>query len=273
MARPYYWLSAFGIDGFTTVRAVFGMPRVIVDYLRLRMQNRARRAGFRIRLTAPCPADRWAQAGTASGHYFHQDLLVARRIHERGPRRHIDIGSRIDGFVAHLAVFREIEVLDVRPLPSVHNVTSRQCDLSELPADLEASSDSVSCLHALEHFGLGRYGDRLDVHGHLKGFDAIQRIVEPDGILYLSVPIGPERVEFNGHRVLAVSTMLDLARPAFDLVSFSYVDDAGALHEDADVTPDIVAANAGCHYGCGIFELRKHRHPLAPPGGMAVVSS
>jgi len=28
----------------------------------------------------------------------------------------VDIGSRVDGFVAHVASFREIEVFDVRPI-------------------------------------------------------------------------------------------------------------------------------------------------------------
>jgi len=56
--------------------------------------------------------DRFDPGGDASGHYFHQDLIVARRIFERDPRKHVDVGSRIDGFVAHLAVFRQVEVID-----------------------------------------------------------------------------------------------------------------------------------------------------------------
>ena len=35
--------------------------------------------------------------------------------------------------------------------------------------------DSISCLHALEHFGLGRYNDPLDPNGHLKGFNNISK--------------------------------------------------------------------------------------------------
>ena len=59
-------------------------------------------------------------AGQNKGHYFHQDLLVAKMIYDTKPRRHIDIGSRLDGFVAHVASFREIEVFDIvakPPLP------------------------------------------------------------------------------------------------------------------------------------------------------------
>ena len=45
--------------------------------------------------------------------------------------------------------------------------------------------DSVSCLHALEHFGLGRYGDPVDPDGHLKGFRNLRRIVQGGHVLSL----------------------------------------------------------------------------------------
>ena len=88
-------------------------------------------------------------AGSDKGHYFHQDLLVARLIYENKPKRHIDIASRIDGFVAHVASFREIEVVDVRPLhKSKHaNIKFQQADLMN-PLGL-GKTDSISCLHAI----------------------------------------------------------------------------------------------------------------------------
>jgi len=46
------------------------------------------------------------KAETASGHYFHQDLLVAGKIFKNNPIKHVDIGSRMDGFIAHVASFR-----------------------------------------------------------------------------------------------------------------------------------------------------------------------
>jgi hypothetical protein len=39
--------------------------------------------------------------------------------------------------------------------------------------------DSISCLHALEHFGLGRYGDRLDPNGHETGFLKLLDMLKP----------------------------------------------------------------------------------------------
>lgn len=206
----------------------------------------------------PCLDDKGRPGGTTSGHYFHQDLLVARRIFARNPERHVDVGSRVDGFVAHVASFRSIEVIDIRPTEkTIPQITFRVGDLTALPDDLRGIADSVSCLHALEHFGLGRYGDPLDPAGHLKGIAGLCELLRPRGILYLSVPIGPSRVEFNAHRVFGVSYMLDKLSPLFEVISFSYVDDAGDLHEDVTLDGDAVRTSYGCTYGCGIFELRR----------------
>jgi len=207
----------------------------------------------------PCLDDRYQQSGSARGHYFHQDLLIARRIHEAAPETHLDVGSRIDGFVAHVAAFRPIRVLDIRPMTqAIPNVEFVQADImGELPEELIDSSDSLSCLHALEHFGLGRYGDPVDYDGYLKGFDNLLRLLRPGGTLYLSVPIGPQRIEFDAHRVFAMSYLLGLVERHCKVRNFSYVDDAGDLHESVAWDTPEAADNFGCHYGCGIFELER----------------
>ena len=76
-------------------------------------------------------SDYTEKAGLAKGHYFHQDLLVSKFIFEKKPTRHVDIGSRLDGFVASVASYREIEVIDIRPLPkSEHeNIKFMKADL------------------------------------------------------------------------------------------------------------------------------------------------
>lgn len=172
----------------------------------------------------------------------------------------MDVGSRVDGFVAHVAVFRNIDVLDVRPqTANIINITFRQFDImsSTLAPDLVECCDSLSCLHALEHFGLGRYGDSIDVNGHIKGLKILTRMLQPTGILYLAVPIGDERIEFNAHRVFNVGTILDLVTKDFELEAFSYVSDDGSFHENAAMTEERAHRNFGCRYGCGIFELKK----------------
>jgi len=206
----------------------------------------------------PCLDDRFRESGTASGHYFHQDLLVAQKVFGANPAKHVDIGSSIGGLVAHVASFRPIEVFDIRPSSiNVPNVRFRQADIMDNNLGLDEYCDSLSCLHAIEHFGLGRYGDPVRVAGHRLAFHNLTRILETGGTLYLSTPIGPMRVLFDAHRVFPVRYLVEMVGVAFDTVSFSYVNDRGELARDARLSDRDVDANFGCRYGCGIFELRK----------------
>ena len=234
------------------------IPKFLRDYRELKRQQKNSSIAFPFGELYPCLDDLGAGAGSAKGHYFHQDLLVARRIFANAPRLHVDVGSRVDGFVAHVAAYREIEVLDVRPLAqSIPNVRFRQLDLmAPLEPSFAGYCDSLSCLHALEHFGLGRYGDTVDFEGHLKGLANLKKLVQTGGKFYLSVPIGRQRIEFNAHRVFAVATLLSLVSD-FRVDNFSYVDDRGDLHENVALAPAAVTANFGCKYGCGILELTK----------------
>lgn len=206
----------------------------------------------------PILTDKHDQGGVMSGHYFHQDLYVARLIHEANPVKHVDIGSRTDGFVAHVASFREIELLDIRDIKSnVKNIHFRQADLMELPKDMIQYCDSISSLHAIEHFGLGRYNDPVDYWGYLKALDNITQILQTGGCFYFSVPIGPQRVEFNAHRVFSVAYLISILSKQFDITSFSYVNDNGDFFENVALNDNDVNSDFGCHYGCGIFTLIK----------------
>jgi len=208
----------------------------------------------------PVLNDRFSGSGSARGHYFHQDLLVARRIFLNNPVTHVDVGSRIDGFVAHVASFRPIEVLDIRPPVSntIPNVIFKQADLTApLDEKLENYCDSLSCLHALEHFGLGRYGDPVSYDGYLLGLNNLTKLLKTGGTLYLSVPIGPQRIEFNAHRVFSVSFLLECFSGKYQIEQFSFVDDQGTLHENTPITDLEAKNNFHCVYGCGIFEMTK----------------
>lgn len=202
--------------------------------------------------------DKADSAGIMYGHYFHQDLHVAKRIFKNNPQNHLDIGSRIDGFVAHVATYRALEISDIRPLQcKVPNISFKQLDLMELPTEMLDYCDSISSLHAIEHFGLGRYNDPVDYFGYLKAIENIHKILKPNGTFYFSVPIGPQRIEFNAHRVFSVQYLIEILSPLFEIKHFSYVDDPGDFFENVTLEESAVNENYGCHYGCGIFELVK----------------
>jgi predicted SAM-dependent methyltransferase len=149
--------------------------------------------------------------------------------------------------------------MDIRPLESKSkNINFLQVNMM-MPLDKKFIDycDSISSLHAIEHFGLGRYGDPIMYDGYLLGLKNIYEILKKNGKLYLSVPIGPQRIEFNAHRVFSIGFLLSYFKYKYKLDSFSYVDDAGDLHENVKILEEKVSNNYGCNYGCGIFELTK----------------
>ena len=175
----------------------------------------------------------WEEQAGALGAYFHQDLTVARWVRAASPERHVDVGSRIDGFIGHLAVFREVEVLDIRPMDgAIPGVRFHQFDLMEdLPSEWVESTDSLSCLHTIEHFGLGRYGDPIDLAGHERGLRQLKRMVKPGGRLYLSTPIGDERIEFNAHRIFSPSTVIGWFGEGWEIERSATLDASNQLVE------------------------------------------
>ena len=99
------------------------------------------------------------------------------------------------------------------------------------------------------------YGDPIDPLGHVRGFKNLSSLLEENGILYLSVPIGRERVEFNAHRVFDPVTPTVWARQnSLELVEFAFVGDDGNLVMGATVE---AVSKARLNYGCGIYVFRK----------------
>jgi SAM-dependent methyltransferase len=251
------WLSAFGVRPVLAYSALKGLSRYWSNYQRIKTLNSLSGDVWNIKPNYPCLTDFYDQGGTARGHYFYQDLIVAQKIFEKNPANHVDVGSRIDGFVAHVASFRRIEVLDIRKLTSsAPNITFRLCDLLNLPPEFTEYADSVSCLHVLEHIGLGRYGDSIELAGHSKGFNNLAKIVKPGGTLYLSVPFGIERIEYNAHRVFDLKTIVRMVEPVSEVVEFAMVDDSGELRNPADLNATLERSGT-YRFALAIFELRK----------------
>lgn len=208
----------------------------------------------------PCLSDRYDSSGVANGQYFHQDLLVAQQIYAAKPDRHVDVGSRVDGFVAHVATYMPIEVIDIRPLSTTAaNISFTQRDLMVADHAFDAYTDSLSCLHTLEHFGLGRYGDPIDYDGYLKGFDNLARMVKPGGTFYLSLPISRrQRIEFDAHRLFGVPHVVEMVEGKFDIESAAIVNDAQDIVRDVDVRSAEGQRTFDVEYGCIIMTMRKH---------------
>jgi hypothetical protein len=162
----------------------------------------------------------------------------------------MDIGSSVQT-VGVLSGFVETTFIDYRVLhASLPGLRCEQGDLLALDVPSE-SVPSLSCLHVIEHVGLGRYGDPIDPRGSEKAAGELVRVLAQSGTLFLTVPVGRGRVCFNAHRVFAPNTVLAMFK-GLDLVSFAYVDDCGQFHEMARLDQA-----RHCDYGCGMFRFVK----------------
>ena len=199
-------------------------------------QNLNKRPNFAIqeKYMWPIATDKYAMAGTMDD-YFLQDLWAAKLIYKSGVKRQFDIGSRIDGFIAHLlAMDIDVTVIDIREFPgeveNLHTIVDDATYLSQIP---DESIESMSALCSLEHFGLGRYGDPIDPEACFKCFAAIQKKMKKGGKLYISVPVGSDRVEFNAHRIFYASTIIECFSD-MELQEFSCCED-GKMEYHVDI--------------------------------------
>lgn len=151
-------------------------------------------------------------AGFASGHYFWQDLIVAKWVLGQRKKQVADVGSRIDGYVGHVASTSKIFVLDIRPIKkAIPNVEFIETDI--LSYKNTRRFEIVTSLHTIEHVGLGRYGDAINPTGHVKAFAALANLTLPQGHLVVSFPIDAQtRVEFNGQRMIGFLEPINWAR-------------------------------------------------------------
>jgi hypothetical protein len=161
-ARSLRLLDLLGIDATRLWLVVRGFPKYVRDCRRYRRSAGPNSLKLNFRDLQPVLWESREPGGTARGHYFWQDLWAARKIFRRRPGTHVDVASRVDGFVAHLLTFMPVTYVDIRPVQDpVDGLTVLQDDLTELRCLAPRSVESLSCLHAVEHVGLGRYGDRI----------------------------------------------------------------------------------------------------------------
>lgn len=188
-------------------------------------------------------------------HYIYHPAWAARILAKTRPSEHVDISS-ILSFSSIVSAFIPMRFYDYRPAHlNISGYTSDFADLKLLPFPSN-SIESLSCMHTIEHIGLGRYGDELDIKGDLKAIDELKRVLKPGGNLLFVTPVGKPRIEFNAHRVYSYEQITEYFAP-FILKDFSLVPDAGGLMEHAD--PSMVKDQ---NYGCGCFWFQKQQEGL-----------
>lgn len=221
-------------------------PLVIFDYWCFKMLDKERRFAMNLKDIYPCVKDKTVSTGF-DRHYVYHTAWAARKVREINPEFHIDISSSLY-FSSIVSAFVPVKFYDYRP-PNLelNDLSVEKADILSLPFG-DNSVSSLSCMHTVEHIGLGRYGDAINPDGDIKAIKELKRVLAPGGNFLFVVPIGKPRIEFNAHRVYSYEQIMeyfsDLNLREFTLIP----EESGGM---------VVGASskqaAAEYYGCGCF--------------------
>jgi len=187
-------------------------------------------------------------------HYIYHTAWAARILSKTKPKKHVDISSSLY-FSSIVSAFVSVDFYDYRPPQlKLSNLKVDKADLLFLPFK-DNSISSLSCMHTVEHIGLGRYGDPIDVDGDKKAISELIRVTKKGGSILFVVPIGKPKVVFNAHRIYSYVQVLSMFGENCVLKEFSLVPD-----KDIDggivINPPTKLLEKQ-KYGCGCFWFKK----------------
>lgn len=231
------------------IRVVF-IPFVISDYWHFRIQTDKR---FRLRLSDAYPQikDKTITTGF-DRHYVYFTSWAARQVANFRPAEHVDISSSLY-FAGIISAFVPVKFYDYRPADLwLSNLKSEHADITALPF-ADDSIKSLSSMHVVEHIGLGRYGDPIDVEGDQKAARELSQVLSIGGRLLFVVPVGSRSlIEFNAHRIYSYEAVLDLF-PTLKIREFTLIPEISGM--------PIINANPerlkNERYACGCFVFEK----------------
>ena len=242
IAKKIYW-------GLSTI---LFLPFIIADYRAFSRADKAKRFTYSLRTAYPQILDKTELTGF-DRHYVYHTTWAARRVQELNPTLHTDIASSLY-FPGIVSAFVPVAFYDYRPAPlHLSNLTTEHADLTKLHFESD-SIESLSCMHTIEHIGLGRYGDPIDPEADITATKELARVLAPGGQLLFVTPVGKEAViQFNAHRIYTYEQVLSLF-PELTLKEFSYVPERGTEGIQENASPDSLKNES---YACGLFVFSK----------------
>lgn len=182
-------------------------------------------------------------------HYIYHTAWAARKVEEINAKEHVDISSSLY-FSSIVSAFKRVYFYDFRPAKlNLSNLISESEDLTKLSFP-DNSIASLSCMHTVEHVGLGRYGDPINPDGDLDAAKELERVVAEGGSLLFVVPIGKPKIQFDAHRIYSYAMVLEMF-PNLKLKEFSLIPDnalqTGIIYNATEKQSDKQ------EYGCGCF--------------------
>ena len=221
----------------------------IFDYIKFKKINSINRFEINWENRYPCLDDNTQQT-SFDRHYIYHTAWASRILSKTKPKKHVDISSSLY-FSSIVSAFIPIDFYDYRPPElKLSNLSVDKADLLSLPFK-DNSISSLSCMHTIEHIGLGRYGDPLDPEGDIKAIKELIRVLSPGGSLLFVVPIGGKaKIMFNAHRIYTHEQILkyfsQLKLKQFDLIP-EKAEDGGLINN-----PSKKLLNKQ-KYACGCF--------------------
>lgn len=228
-------------------------PFVLLDYFRFIKNIKNKRFSLSIFDFNPQIKDKTIKTGF-DRHYVYHISWAMRVLAEIKPEKHIDISSSLF-FCGSLSAFVPTEFYDFRPAElGLSNLVTGKADLTNLHFK-DNSIKSLSCMHTVEHIGLGRYGDPIDPNGDIKAAKELSRVLAKDGSLLFVVPIGNKsKMEWNAHRIYTYNAVINLF-PELRLKEFALIPELeqnGGLIRNADES--LIDKES---YACGCFHFTK----------------
>jgi hypothetical protein len=233
-------------------RILLFTPFILVDYQKFKSKDTHTRFSYSWRMFFPQIFDKTKLTGF-DRHYVYHTAWAVRKVKEYNPEKHIDIASSLY-FPSLLSAFIPVEFYDYRPAPlHLSGLITQHADLTQLHFDSD-SIPSLSCMHTIEHIGLGRYGDPINPEGDVLAAHELARVLAPGGQMLIVVPIGKRAViEFNAHRIYTYTSVKDLF-PNLELKEFSFVPEKGSQGIQEHAKQEDLANE---HYACGLFVFVK----------------
>lgn len=229
-------------------KRVFYFFKFLGEYRQFKKQNDGR---LRMKFAEiyPCLTDR-VKTTPFDRHYVLHPAWAARVLAQTRPEYHVDISS-ILSFSTIASAFLPIRFYDYRVAEiDLPNYKSGFADLTNLSFETD-SIPSISCMHTIEHIGLGRYGDPIDPKADLKAINELIRVVRKGGDILFVAPLGDGRIEFNGQRLYSKEQVLGYFGNC-TLMNFTLIPDQGDLIENAD--NEFIQKQK---FPCGCFWFRK----------------
>jgi hypothetical protein len=236
------------------IRGLWRRWQFIKDYLAFRRLAIDKRFSVRWSDRYPCLDDKTKTTGF-DRHYLYHPAWAARILAKTSPVKHVDFSSTLN-FATMVSAFIPVDFYDFRPADvTLTNLTSLPANLVSLSFE-DNSLESISCMHVVEHIGLGRYGDPIDYHGDLKAMSELQRVLKSNGDLLFVVPVGKPKIMFNAHRIYSYEQIIEQFSE-LELVSFALIKEG---HGDGGLNFEATGIDvAEQEYGCGCFWFKKQR--------------